>query len=184
VRPWLRGNVLDVGAGGGALAEWVPPERYAGVEPDTSARSLATTRHPRHRFEARVPVGELFDTIVALAVIEHVPNPSGFLADLGAHLELGGRLVLTTPHPAGRWLHECAAYVGLASRHAAREHRDFLDRAALLKAARAAGLELCVYKRLLSGLGQLVVLERRGGLGLRASSTVHGSGVRTRTTSA
>ena len=184
VRPWLRGTVLDLGAAGGSLAAWIPPERYVGVEPDTNARSLASARFPLHRFEAAVPSGEVFDTIAALAVVEHVPSPSSFLTELRAHLGPGGYLVLTTPHPSARWLHECAARIGLASREAAIQHRDFLDCAALESAAEDAGFEMLVYERLLSGTSQLAVLARRRASGTRASSTVHGSGVRTRTTSA
>ena len=40
-----------------------------------------------------------FDTIVSLAVIEHAPDPKGFLMELAGRLEKGGRIVLTTPHP-------------------------------------------------------------------------------------
>jgi 2-polyprenyl-3-methyl-5-hydroxy-6-metoxy-1,4-benzoquinol methylase len=158
-RRWLRGAVLDVGAGNGALAAWVGQDRYVGVEPEAEARAIAVASFPSHRFEAVLPASELFDTVAALAVVEHVPDPVCFLSALRSHLRPGGHLVVTTPHPVGRPLHDLAARLGLASAAAAAEHQEFLGRRALCAAAHAAGLALVVYERLLLGLNQLAVFQ-------------------------
>lgn len=74
--------MLDVGCGTGALAAFVSPDCYLGVEIDYD--SLAKARaYPWHRFEGALSnSGERFDTVIALAVIEHVPDPAGFLREL------------------------------------------------------------------------------------------------------
>jgi 2-polyprenyl-3-methyl-5-hydroxy-6-metoxy-1,4-benzoquinol methylase len=43
-------------------------------------------------------LGERYDVVVAGELLEHVEEPGPFLASIRAHLEPGGRLVLTTPH--------------------------------------------------------------------------------------
>ena len=83
VRPYLRGRVLDVGCGTGALAAFVSPDCYLGVEIDYDSLAKARAAYPRHRFESALPnSGERFDTVIALAVIEHVLDPAGFFREL------------------------------------------------------------------------------------------------------
>lgn len=162
-RPFLRARVLDVGCGSGALASWVPAPDYLGVEPDELALTAARARHPRHAFQSVLPPpgGAPFDTIVALAVIEHVEAPEEFLRELAARLapSAQARVVLTTPHPAAAGLHRFGARLGIFSRQAAREHRAFLGRSRLVEAAAAAGLSPAVYRRFLCGFNQLAVLS-------------------------
>jgi 2-polyprenyl-3-methyl-5-hydroxy-6-metoxy-1,4-benzoquinol methylase len=163
VRPYLNGRVLDVGCGSGALAGFVSPASYLGVDVDQHSLDLARARYPAHRFQHELPAaGENFDTVACLAVIEHVAEPARFLADLGARLapSPGACVVLTTPHPAAGWLHTAGARVGLFSRHAAEEHDDLLDRARLAELALACRLRLARYRRFLFGVNQLAVLER------------------------
>ncbi len=40
-----------------------------------------------------------FNTIIAGEIIEHVNSPGKFLEKVYDHLEIGGRLIITTPHP-------------------------------------------------------------------------------------
>jgi len=145
VRPYLNGRVLDVGCGSGGLAEYISSDQYLGVDVDPLSLELARARFPSHRFEADMSkVDGKFDTIVSLAVIEHVNDPSIFLANLGCHLvdSENAHIVLTTPHPVGDWIHDYGALVGLFSKHANEEHEELLDREMLKNAGRRAGLEL------------------------------------------
>ncbi|MBN1513149.1 MAG: methyltransferase domain-containing protein, partial [Phycisphaerae bacterium] len=125
---------------------------------------LARRRYPEHTFltldefqDGRTLPG--FDVIVALAVIEHVDDPGDWLARLAAHLNPGGRIVLTTPHPAWRRVHDLGAAVGLFSREAAEEHHALLDEPALRELATNAGLDLIHSRRFLLGANQLFVLR-------------------------
>lgn len=158
-RPWITGRVLDVGCAEGHLAGLVPAGRYVGIDLDERILAEAHRAHPDHVF---LPVDELgaderFDTVAALAVIEHVPDPEASLACWSRHLLSGGRVVMTTPY--GRWegMHGVAANLRLASAEAHDEHEVTFDRAALGRLFDAVGLKMTVYRRFLLGLNQLVV---------------------------
>jgi SAM-dependent methyltransferase len=99
-----------------------------------------------------------FATILMLALLEHLPDPALALRRAGSLLRPDGRLVVTTPHPLGRWPLELGAAAGLLSKHAAGEHEELLSRRGLERAAEAAGLRTIVYRRFLLGGNQLVVM--------------------------
>lgn len=165
VLPHIVGTrVLDAGCGTGRLARYVRPRGYVGVDVDPDAIREARRRHPLHCFlwlddfpNTLIPP---FDTIAALAVIEHVSRPDEWLAGWARHLAPRGRFVLTTPHPRFRRAHEIGASAGIFSREAAEEHESLLDRSALERAGAAAGLCISHYERFLWGANQLFVLER------------------------
>jgi 2-polyprenyl-3-methyl-5-hydroxy-6-metoxy-1,4-benzoquinol methylase len=160
--PHLRGRVLDVGCGSGALAAHVPPDRYYGMDADEASLAVARSRYPRHVFARELPgVEPGFDTVVALAVIEHVADPCAFLRALGDRLGPSpAAIVCTTPHPAAGWIHEVGARLGLFSRDAKEEHERLLDGTRLREVASRAALEVASYRRFLLGANQLAVLRR------------------------
>ena len=159
----LSGRVLDYGCGSGSLAAMVDSGRYFGVDRDQQSLQIARTSFPDHKFSVEPPAAqEKFDTVVSLAVIEHVGDPVQFLANLAAYLSdrSGSRLVLTTPHPALEWAHDAGAAVGLFSRHANEEHEDLLDRGKLESVGKRCGLRLQHYNRFLWGANQLAVYTK------------------------
>lgn len=163
VVPYLHGRVLDYGCGTGGLAEYVQAAWYQGVEIDSTSLHRAKANHPQHAFVSNsAEIDGQFDTIIALAVIEHVEDPASFLGDLGRHLSLTGSacVVITTPHPSVGWVHDAGAAVGLFSRHANEEHRELLDEGGLMGAGNQSGLDLVDYKRFLMGANQLAVFKR------------------------
>jgi SAM-dependent methyltransferase len=157
--PFLRGRVLDFGCGAGALAAWVEPGRYFGVDRDPDALQQARRLFPLHQFSAALPGSGTFDSIAALAVIEHLPAPEEWLAAMRRLLAPSGSLVITTPHPAFRRIHEAGARAGVFSREAAAEHETLFGRAALLRLAAAAGFQMVLYRRFLLGANQLAIFE-------------------------
>jgi SAM-dependent methyltransferase len=162
-QPYLSRRVLDFGCGSGSLAEWVEPDSYLGVDIDAVSLQRARSRLSNHRFVPALPdANEKFDTIVSLAVIEHVPDPSGFLASLAFHLAPSDAscIVITTPHPTVDWIHDVGAAIGLFSKHANEEHEDLLDAAKLESIGVKAGLKLVTYRRFLFGANQLAVFKK------------------------
>lgn len=159
-RPYLRGRVLDVGCGVGALAPLCEPDRYLGIDADDESLAVARTLHPRHRFAPSADPDDRFDVIVMLAVIEHVRDPAAFLKGFRPHLAQGGRMVLTTPYRRAAWTHALGARLGLCSRQADEEHEVFFDEPIMRATAAYAGLRIAEYRRFLFGLNQLFVLER------------------------
>ncbi len=158
-RPYLRGRVLDFGCGVGALAFFCDPATYLGIDRDVDSIEIARRLHPCHTFATGLPAEGAYDTIVGLAVIEHIAAPAELVARLKALLAPGGRLVLTTPHPAFEWLHELGAKVHLCSAEAAEEHESLLDASDMRRLAGNAAMSLVVSRRFLLGLNQLFVLQ-------------------------
>lgn len=168
VRDRLAGRVLDYGCGVGELARSVAPERYLGVDVDPASVASAAARFPRHRFATVDPGGAWldslenarFDTLVLLAVLEHVPEPASLLRRLARHLDPDGRILITAPAPSLEWAHRLGARAGLFSREASEEHASAIDLPRLGPIAQAAGIELLEHRRFLMGANQLFVLRR------------------------
>jgi 2-polyprenyl-3-methyl-5-hydroxy-6-metoxy-1,4-benzoquinol methylase len=159
--PYIKGRVLDIGCGVGVLASRFPPDLYYGLDIDLESIQLARRTYPRHRFETVLPTGATFDTIVGLAVIEHIAQPGEILKQLRSRLAPDGKIVLTTPHPAFEWLHMLGSCIGLFSDAAADEHQTLLDEKAMQGLAADAGLEIHISRRFLLGANQLFVIKKR-----------------------
>jgi 2-polyprenyl-3-methyl-5-hydroxy-6-metoxy-1,4-benzoquinol methylase len=158
VRRHLNGRVLDFGCGVGTLAEICDPAGYVGVDTDPRKIEIARRDRPKYRFETAVPEGERFDTIAALAFIEHVHDPGGYLRRFAELLNVGGTAVLTTPHPSLEWVHTAGARIGLFSHAAHDEHEDLIGRSQMQELLAGTGIRLTVYRRFLFGANQLFVL--------------------------
>jgi 2-polyprenyl-3-methyl-5-hydroxy-6-metoxy-1,4-benzoquinol methylase len=156
--PHVRGRVLDHGCGPGGLAAEVPPDRYLGFDIDESTLEVARARYPSHRFTSRLPEGERFDTVVSMAVIEHVDEPAEYLRALRAFVGDGGRLFLTTPHPSSKAVYDLGARLGIFSRLASEEHHPLLGEAEIREHAGSAGLQVLEFGTFMAGANQLAVL--------------------------
>lgn len=164
VIPYLKGRVLDIGCGTGMLAAYVDDKKYLGVERDEPSLQQAGKQFSKHQFVPVLPaIAEKFDTVVALAVIEHVIDPIAFLSSLAEFLDDShlARLVVTTPHPSVDWIHYLGAKVGVFSKHANEEHEDLLDRSRLEMVGKEAGLRLLSYSRFLFGANQIAIYSKK-----------------------
>jgi 2-polyprenyl-3-methyl-5-hydroxy-6-metoxy-1,4-benzoquinol methylase len=164
VRDFLeKGDLLDVGCGTGELAGYIDPSRYLGIDRDEDSVAIARKKFSAHRFLSldefnSAPNQSQFDQIVGLAVIEHVDDPQRWLGWLRTLLKPGGRIILTTPHPSMRRLHEFGARIGLFSREGAKEHRELIDRQRMAELADASGFRIRHFQRFLLGCNQLFIL--------------------------
>ena len=157
--PHLVGSVLDIGCSANPIAVLIDPQSYIGFDINDTAVTAARQRFPEHRFCSRLPTDETFDTVIAVAVIEHLDDPAADLAAWKSVLKPDGRIVLTTPHPWSRWFHDTGATLGLFSRHASEDHNDFIDRKKMADIACQAGMRMLSHRRFLFGVNQLFVLE-------------------------
>lgn len=97
------GRFLEVGASIGTAAEAARRLGYEAtaqeIDPDAVARGR--TMYPNvafvEGFLSDVPETDRYDFIYAAEVIEHVPDPDEFAAQLLSRLAPGGRLFVTTP---------------------------------------------------------------------------------------
>lgn len=99
--------ILDMGCGGGWVAEACLPKGKTVVSADISLTNpgKALEKHPSPRHFAMVadalhlPVkNEFFDVIIASEIMEHVVSPDIFINNLYRAVKPGGRLIITTPY--------------------------------------------------------------------------------------
>jgi SAM-dependent methyltransferase len=100
----LRGKtVADVGCGAGALLDHLrgTAQTLVAIEPavpwSDSLRSRGYHWHPGAREAGATWAGKI-DIVLSTQVIEHVDDPRGFLADIGALLTQDGVAIISTPN--------------------------------------------------------------------------------------
>ena len=113
--PYLKGDVLEVGAGIGTNTVLLRP-RVQGVwtclEPDEKLVVELKSVLTRNKLDescrivtgtvSDLPADERFDTILYIDVLEHIPDDSAELARAAQHLRPAGRVVVLSP--AHQWL--------------------------------------------------------------------------------
>lgn len=107
IRQWIRGRVLEAGAGIGANTPWFadcPYDSWLCLEPDRAlSHELQEMARKQRCVEVRVGTiadiapTENFDTILYIDVLEHIEDDAGELARAAAHLEPGGHLIVLSP---------------------------------------------------------------------------------------
>jgi 2-polyprenyl-6-hydroxyphenyl methylase / 3-demethylubiquinone-9 3-methyltransferase len=107
-RPPFAGlRLLDIGCGGGLLAEPMARLGAEVVGVDAAERNVPVARlHAeqsglvidyRHgTAEGLAAAGESFDVVLNMEVVEHVPDPAAFLAACAALLRPGGLMIAST----------------------------------------------------------------------------------------
>jgi glycosyltransferase involved in cell wall biosynthesis/ubiquinone/menaquinone biosynthesis C-methylase UbiE len=106
IRPWLRGDVLEVGAGHGTITDAMVPHADAVVASDLSPRAVERLRE-RYADLSEVEVvqgdirttvaGRTFDVAVLVNVLEHVEDDVEALTILRGSLREGGHVILWVP---------------------------------------------------------------------------------------
>jgi SAM-dependent methyltransferase len=113
VRPFISGDVLEVGAGIGSNTRYLDTGgvgRFVRLEPDTQ---LVRRLEEQHRNGAReyeavcgtlesLPPEQQFDTICYIDVLEHIQDDAAELRRAAGHLRTGGRVIVLSP--AHQWL--------------------------------------------------------------------------------
>ena len=107
VRPLDGLTVLDIGCGGGLVSE--PLSRMGGkvtgIDPSakniaiasmhSKAQGIEVTYRP-DRIEDVNSAGELFDVVVCLEVVEHVPDVEAFVKECSKAVKPGGLIIFST----------------------------------------------------------------------------------------
>lgn len=100
-----------------------------------------------------------FDYVIALAFLEHVKNPEIFFKLVKPVLKKNGKIIITTPHPISRNIHDIGAKLGFFSCGASEEHEKFIELKTMMSWAKKEGFKLISYKRFLFGLNQLLIIK-------------------------
>lgn len=134
--------ILDLGCGyRGELLMSIPrARRRVGI--DLSIASDTELELIEGRVDMSLPFPDkTFEIVTALAIIEHVEDPTTMLSEIGRVLKPGGRVLITTPDLAGKLPLELMARLGLISREEIADHKRYYTRRALRQAMEQVGLE-------------------------------------------
>ena len=165
---WIEGErVLDCGCGRGKLLERLGTDvSYTGVDHDIILVRYLRRRYPNAQFLSAElesldfsPM-DAFDSVVMLALIEHLVSPEVVLKQLASFVRPGGLLILTTPTPLYGLLLHAGSRIGLFDRHADEDHKQLMNRAELEGTLARVGLQLERQYRFLFGGNQLVVARK------------------------
>jgi SAM-dependent methyltransferase len=109
IKPFLIGDVLEVGAGIGSNTELLDPggsSRWVCLEPDPQLVAAliqklkekeAGRRHEAVCGTLQSLAGQQFDTIIYIDVLEHIENDREELIAAASHLKPGGRVIVLSP---------------------------------------------------------------------------------------
>ena len=131
-----------------------------GVEPDRGAADWAERygfEVHRDYFRADLFPDRKFDVVMTLDVLEHVPDPVGFLCEIRKILKPGGLVLVQVPNAGAliTWLEGSRnqIYNGLI-------HLNYFDPASLNRTALTAGLNPRRTTSFLSELGKILAFDR------------------------
>jgi len=113
LRPFEGLSLLDIGCGGGLIAEPMARLGFAVTGIDAEAHAIAVARTHAEgtglaidyrvgTAEALVDIGQRFDVVLALEVVEHVADPAIFLGCIGMLVKQGGAFIGATLNRTGR----------------------------------------------------------------------------------
>ena len=167
---YVKGKqILDIGCDRGYILPYLPDNiKYHGVDADARVLEAARQNYPQHTFERlMISLGSIaaisdnqYDTIIMIAVIEHLGDSIEILKQLREKLTPEGRIVITTPHRRSHLLLVMMAYLRLA-RNDKHEHEHYIDQQMIQQLVRSKDFNLLESSRFQCGLNQLWVLEKR-----------------------
>lgn len=101
IEPYVRGNVLEVGAGIGSNAELLrslPHGRWTCLEPDAQLAARIPACPARNVIVGKIAgVAQTFDTILYADVLEHIEDDLAELSRAALCLRPGGCLIILAP---------------------------------------------------------------------------------------
>jgi 2-polyprenyl-3-methyl-5-hydroxy-6-metoxy-1,4-benzoquinol methylase len=145
VKPHLFGDVLDFGGNKEELKKYVEG-KYLSVNYD---HSVMENTH--------------FDTIVTLAVIEHIHVREVFkiFQKFRIILNQGGTIFLTTPTKMAKPVLEFWSFISIVDKKNIEEHKHYWSKKDLYRLANSTGFIVKEYKKFQLGFNQLVVFKHK-----------------------
>jgi 2-polyprenyl-3-methyl-5-hydroxy-6-metoxy-1,4-benzoquinol methylase len=170
--PFIKGNyILDIGSSNGEIIKLLSPQiKYFGIEGNKEYFEEATKKYKNHKFlnfylehDKVNKIEEFgvnkFDTIIMLAVLEHMKSPEETLKLLRTYLSEQGKIIITTPSSAAEPVLKIGSKIGLFSNEMD-EHENHFPKDKLIAMCSRAGYRIVYYKRFELGFNHLIILEK------------------------
>ena len=143
--PYLIGDVLDFGGNEGELSKFVKGN-YTLINYDHSSME-----------------NKNFDTIVALAVIEHINISDVYkiFKQFKEKLRVDGKIFLTTPTRISKPVLEFMALIGILDKENIAEHKHYWNKKEIYDLADKTGFIIEKYERFQIGFNQFAVLKHK-----------------------
>jgi 2-polyprenyl-3-methyl-5-hydroxy-6-metoxy-1,4-benzoquinol methylase len=168
--------VLDIGCGPAEIVHYFPEQnkvKYTGIDTNKIEIYGLQKKYPTFNFywadvdKQDLPdqvVSQNFDTVLLIAVIEHLKSPEKLLNQLSKLVKNGGKLIMTTATPVGEHVHNLLALFGLTSFEAILEHKTSAHASYSMKQlsnlVKPFGFELKKQQKFELGLNQVTVFVK------------------------
>jgi 2-polyprenyl-3-methyl-5-hydroxy-6-metoxy-1,4-benzoquinol methylase len=170
VSPYLQGDVLDLGCNTAEITRLLNPSQfYTGIDSRRDVIERLRETKKRYQFyihnldEDTLELDRKFDTVLMVAVIEHLKKPDNIVRQIPGLLNPGGHFVITTPSHHGDQIHQVGARLGLFSPEAMKNHEHIYTPQEMKKFLSNYGLTVIHFHRFLLGGNQLFVSRLGGG---------------------
>jgi len=172
IEKYIKGDVLDIGCGDGEIYKKYSEKisYYFGIEYDKDRVEKLNSDFKGNNkvlFQSNdlnieeIKLNNKFDTILLVAVIEHILNQQKLFDFIIRHLKDDGKIVITTPTVFGNdVIHKIGAGLGVFSKVASDDHFVIYNRKRFDNISKYFNLKILVYKKFEFGCNQLVVLEK------------------------
>ncbi len=159
--------MLDLGCGRATMLRYLPRATlYTGVEREPGLVDELRAGHPGHRFvvadlDGVFPaLGERYDTVLLLAVLEHLGNPGEVIRRCHDLLLPGGSMVITVPTRLGELVHRVLAAARLVNPEVSRAHLWRFDASSLRELFEGLDGEVAVHRLFQLGCNRMVVFRK------------------------
>jgi len=174
---YLKGNVLDIGCFNAYILSFLTDSQaYIGIDANEELidslrqenRRQKTYFHRRDVERENLPRFDIeFETILMIALIEHLRDAESILEQCYQLLKDNGHLVITTPTPMGDKFHRIGAKLGLTSKEAVQEHHRIYSYKDMAELLTKTGFYIHLYRKFEFGMNQTFVariarLNRKG----------------------
>lgn len=167
VKRYLNGRILDIGCCSGPLVPYIPDmEGYVGIDIDSNAIRVHRERYPDNTLycldvqDSDIPQDGEFDTMVAMAVLEHLERPEDFLDRYVPLVRHGGTFVFTTPTPLGDHVHKLLAKFKIANPDVGDVHFNIFKPGQLAELIEKYGIHVESINRFEFGMNQILTGKR------------------------
>ncbi|KKQ55424.1 MAG: Glycosyltransferase, group 2 family [Parcubacteria group bacterium GW2011_GWA2_38_13] len=159
-------NVLDVGCGRQGYIGWKFAESmksYTGLDTNIiqcSIRNITFVKGDINNI-AQIFLGKKFDTVVGLAVIEHIDDPIKFIKDCFSLLASGGEVILSTPSPYAHPILHILSRIGLINKNEIDCHEQYFSLMQAVSLLEENGFKIIYSKRFIFGLNSVVAGKKK-----------------------